>query len=489
MANSGFETGNFTDWKTIGDTSIQTTDFGVKPTEGKFQALVTSGEGSLSDAELENTLGLAPGSLDSLGKGDATEGSVLQFVPITVKAGEVLSFDWNFLTLEGTPSFYNDFSFVSISSVSGLGDTNSKFVLSNTPFLSETGYGKFSYEFTKGGTYLVSLGVVDVGDTVVDSGLLIDNLKIVNPFNIVGTSGNDVLVGSNKNDTISGLDGDDDILGQAGNDKLFGGKGADLIFGGNGSDSIEGGTGDDQLSGQASNDTLLGGDGLDVIFGGNNEDLIRGGKQKDRLFGDKGNDIVYGDDGNDIINGGDGTDALYGGNGDDNLFGDSKNDLLSGEKGNDRLNGSSGNDTLLGNQGNDYLFGSTGNDSLAGGSGNDTLIGTSGVGGAEIDTLTGGTGKDTFVLGDAKTIYYGTKGFSDYALITDFTANEDVLQLKGSAQLYNLEFVISDDFDSGISTINAEIYRDLGSSGQDLIGIVQNVASDFNLVAPNVTYV
>jgi Ca2+-binding RTX toxin-like protein len=485
MANSGFETGNFTDWKTIGDASIQTADFGVKPTEGQFQALVTSGEGSVSDAELENSLGLAPGSLDGLGKGEVTEGSALQFVPITVKAGEVLSFDWNFLTIEETPSSFNDLGFVSISSVAGLGDTNSKFVLSDSPLLSETGYGKFSYEFTSAGTYVLSLGVADVGDSVVDSGLLIDNLKIFNPLNIVGTSGNDVLVGSSKNDTISGLGGNDNTIGQAGNDLLLGGLGDDWIIAGSGRDSVDGGAGADQISGQAGNDTLNGNDNNDVIFGGDNEDIINGGRQKDRLFGDKGNDTIFGGDDNDNINGGDGRDRLFGENGNDNLFGGLGNDLLSGGKGNDRLNGEKNNDTLNGDRGNDYLFGDVGGDLLVGGEGNDTLIGTAVAGGSEIDILTGGTGKDLFVLGNTNTIYYGANGSSNYGIITDFKVNEDLLQLKESAQLYNLEL-----FTSGAGVTDAYIYRDLGSPiGGDLIAIVQNVKSDFNLIAPNVTYV
>jgi Ca2+-binding RTX toxin-like protein len=485
MANTGFETGDFTHWKTIGDASIQTKDFGVNPTEGKNQALITTGVGSVSDAELESLLGLAPGSLDGLGKGDATEGSALQYVPVTVKAGDVLSFDWNFLTDEATPDgTFNDFGFVSISSTSGLADTNSKFVLSG-PANSETGYGKFSYEFTTGGTYLFSVGVADVGDTVVNSSLLIDNLKIFDPLNIVGTPGNDVLVGSDKNDTISGLGGDDDIIAKAGNDVIDGGSGADLILAGKGKDSVVGGSGSDQLRGEDGNDTLLGGDNGDLIFGGNNEDVIKGEKGTDTIFGEKGNDTISGGNGNDTLQGGDGIDNMTGDNGNDDLFGGLGNDSLSGDKGSDRLNGDNGKDTLLGGQGNDYLFGGIGSDSLVGGDGNDTLIGTVVTGGSEIDILTGGAGKDLFVLGDAKTIYYGANGVNNYALITDFTANVDLLQLKESAQLYNLELVTS-----GAGVTDAFIYRDLGSPvGGDLIAVLQNVSSDFNLIAPNVTYV
>jgi Ca2+-binding RTX toxin-like protein len=485
MANSGFETGNFTDWATIGDASIQTAEFGTNPTEGDFQALVTSGVGSVSDAELENSLGLAPGSLDKLGKGNATEGSALQFVPITVKAGDILIFDWNFLTLEETPSFYNDFSFASITSLSKLGDTKSNFVLSNTPFLSETGYQTFSYQFASSGTYQLNLGVVDVGDTVVDSGLLIDNLQVVTP--IKGTSGDDVLIGTKKNDYIMAFGGDDDIIGQAGNDTLLGGAGADLINAGNGNDRVEGGKGDNEISGGAGNDLLKASNGIDLIFGGDGNDLIRGGGNKDRLFGEGEDDTIYGEDGNDNLNGGDGFDTLYGGKGNDNLFGGNgfgQDDSLYGEDGNDRLNSGDGNDYLDGGKGRDYLFGSSGDDWLEGGNGNDTLVGASApVGfGSQNDTLTGGLGKDIFVLGDANQIYYDdldptTNGDIDYALITDFNTSADKIRLKGSAELYRLDFFVS-----SAGTQDVAILNDLGNPAKDeLIAIVENVSTNFSL--------
>ena len=95
--NGGFETGDFTAWETIGDTSIETAEFGVIPTQGDFQALLTTDFGSVSDDILENFLGLNSGDIDGIGNGDATQGSALRKT-ITVEAGDVLSFDFNFLT-------------------------------------------------------------------------------------------------------------------------------------------------------------------------------------------------------------------------------------------------------------------------------------------------------------------------------------------------------------------------------------------------------
>jgi hypothetical protein len=112
--NGSFETGDFSSWDTAGSTSIETAEFGVGPTDGTYQALLTNGYSSMSDADLETFLGLAEGSLDGLGNGDATEGSAIKQT-IAVQAGDTLTFDWDFLTNEGMSSYFNDFAFVSVA--------------------------------------------------------------------------------------------------------------------------------------------------------------------------------------------------------------------------------------------------------------------------------------------------------------------------------------------------------------------------------------
>ncbi|MDJ0698127.1 hypothetical protein [Mastigocoleus sp. MO_188.B34] len=104
--NGGFETGTFTNWQTIGDTSIETSNFGVIPSSGAFQALLTNGAsdsgGSVIDSDLEQFLGLSSGALDNLANADVTEGSAIKQT-FSAQAGDVLTFDWNFLTNETTP--------------------------------------------------------------------------------------------------------------------------------------------------------------------------------------------------------------------------------------------------------------------------------------------------------------------------------------------------------------------------------------------------
>ena len=177
IINGGFETGNFNGWSTIGDTSIETSAFGSGPTEGNFEALLTNGSISIPDSAIESFLGLTSGTLDSLSTNNVTEGSAIKQT-FTAQAGDIVSFDWNFLTFEFTPTFFNDFAFVSLSSTEVLADTFSPFASSLSSFSEETGFNTFSFEIPASGNYTLGLGVMDVEDTIIDSGLLVDNVSV-----------------------------------------------------------------------------------------------------------------------------------------------------------------------------------------------------------------------------------------------------------------------------------------------------------------------
>ncbi|MBE9005452.1 PEP-CTERM sorting domain-containing protein [Fortiea sp. LEGE XX443] len=180
LLNGGFENGNFTDWLTVGNTSIQTADFGSNPTEGNFQALIsTTADGiTATPGELEDFLGLAPFSLDDI-NGPIFSGSAIQ-QEFSAVAGQTLSFGWNFLTNEASqsPSF-NGFAFVNIDSLERLADTFSTLIPSSTTFLSETGYQTFSYTIPTTGTYSLGIGVATVGDSFGSFGVLVDNAAVV----------------------------------------------------------------------------------------------------------------------------------------------------------------------------------------------------------------------------------------------------------------------------------------------------------------------
>ena len=181
LINGGFETGDFSGWNTAGVTSIQTAAFGTGPTEGTYQALMTNAGGSQSTASIETFLGLTLGTLTSLSTGTPTEGSAISQT-ITGNAGDILSFDWNFLTNEGKPSGFNDFSFWSLVNVQGgtvLANTQfPTFSSSPSVFGEETGFNTVSYALPSSDSFLLGFGVMDVNDFVVNSGLLIDNVRI-----------------------------------------------------------------------------------------------------------------------------------------------------------------------------------------------------------------------------------------------------------------------------------------------------------------------
>ncbi|NEO49525.1 MAG: PEP-CTERM sorting domain-containing protein [Moorea sp. SIO4A3] len=210
IVNGSFETGDFTEWSTIGNTSIETEAFGSGPTDGEFQALLSTGLFSpVPVSDIETFLGLTAGSLATIPNlpnvDTPTEGSAIQQT-FTAHAGDILTFDWNFLTDEFTslseeifndvvlfiPEEFNDFSFVSISQmVDGLADTNSPlFIESLTDlFFEETGFQSFSYTFETSGTFSLGFGVLDEDDFIVGSGLLIDNVELTpvpEPASILG---------------------------------------------------------------------------------------------------------------------------------------------------------------------------------------------------------------------------------------------------------------------------------------------------------------
>jgi hypothetical protein len=135
---------------------------------------------------LEPLLGLEPGTLTRLGNEEIEEGSALQLT-FNAEAGDILSFDWNFLTNEPDSTLVgsnDDFAFVDFqSSTIKPADISSSLETSQTMFADETRYETFSTEIDASGTYTLSLGVVNVGDVLFDSALLVDNFKLTSASN------------------------------------------------------------------------------------------------------------------------------------------------------------------------------------------------------------------------------------------------------------------------------------------------------------------
>jgi Ca2+-binding RTX toxin-like protein len=321
-------------------------------------------------------------------------------------------------------------------------------------------------------------------------------------FNLTGSQFDDELFGGNSADTLRGSRGNDFVNGGNGRDVLDGGAGADTLrrdlseF--NQGSEIDN-TGrvtnliDDTVARNFENLDLVLGSGNDTIKTGLGEDIIDGGAGTDRLeidYGSAESGIVY--DGNSVPEEGSGqinssfdpTNVsfsnielfnLAGSQFDDELFGGNLNDTLRGAKGDDSLEGGSKNDILAGGDDDDLLIGA----------GEDDGVGS-------IDTLTGGSGADTFVLGNADVGFYNddngsNAGLRDYALIRDFDASQDFLQLAGSSDRYLLR-------SSPIEGVSGSaIYSDTNENGtfnsrDELIAVLED-STELNLTADYAVYV
>lgn len=265
------------------------------------------------------------------------------------------------------------------------------------------------------------------------------SFTVENFVKVIGTSNNDSLTGNTKNNTLDGRAGNDTLSGGSGNDTLLGGDGNDYLDGGTGFDSMSGGTGNDTYVVDSISDKITENSGAGV-------DTVRAS-------------ISY-TLGSTLEN------LILTGSGNLNGTGNNYSNVITGNAGKNSLSGGAGNDTLTGGDGNDTLVGGTGNDSLSGGNGIDRLNGysTSLTGGTEYDTLSGGAGTDYFILGGSWGVSY--QG-SAYAIIADWNAADDLIEVRGSTNQYSL---VTGNFSAGSSATDTAIYY----NGTDLIGVVQD---------------
>lgn len=189
---------NLSTWATFGDVKTETPFQAHLSTDGiaddDFDLGVSSGTFNFSgnpagtvgffSPSLDEFLGIDPSQLD-LG-GTAYEGSALKQV-VTVEAGEVLSFEWNFLTNESS-SLINpnigplkDYAFFLVNDkVNVLADIDDA-IASSSFFVSETGNRSFQYRFNSAGTYTLAFAAVDIDDFTVTSALSVRNVTLTRP--------------------------------------------------------------------------------------------------------------------------------------------------------------------------------------------------------------------------------------------------------------------------------------------------------------------
>ena len=125
---------------------------------------------------------------------------------ITVGDGDMLSFDWNFLTNENSRepgSSEPDFAFWSLVPEGTTSDEVNVLAIpsdadesaSGTDFDDQTGFESVSNYVLTSGTYLLGFGVVDVEDKDVNSALLIDNVQVTAAPTAVPEPGSLALLG------------------------------------------------------------------------------------------------------------------------------------------------------------------------------------------------------------------------------------------------------------------------------------------------------
>ncbi|MGK7945592.1 MAG: PEP-CTERM sorting domain-containing protein [Microcystaceae cyanobacterium] len=202
-----FEDGNLSNWiiSPSGQAIVTDNSFGVSPTDGNFQALLETGETGISTTPVFNPF-LVPNTLEGttfptavngflfdIGNnpitdlGSYVQGSAIKYsTQLMVSAGDILHFDYNFLTDEtNSIAPNNDLAFFSINQtlIPVTSVNTATFVSSPTAFTAETNYQPFSYVFTNTEMITLSFAIVDENATSGHSALLVDNIRLQTSVN------------------------------------------------------------------------------------------------------------------------------------------------------------------------------------------------------------------------------------------------------------------------------------------------------------------
>ena len=188
ILNGSFETGDTSEWSTVGDVSVTDSSFGVDPIDGTYQILLSTNGSSVS--ETESAMGLTSGTIQSifdaevggLGSGP-TEGAAFQQTFYVGENGDSISINYNLLTNASVPEETStDFIWWYLDRPTG-SDESGVFAHVNEDIFSssatpdydwETGYQSIRLRVNQPGTYTLTIGINDVDDTYTDSATVFD---------------------------------------------------------------------------------------------------------------------------------------------------------------------------------------------------------------------------------------------------------------------------------------------------------------------------
>jgi hypothetical protein len=194
IVNGGFETGSAAGWSIAGQAGARDASFGVVPTHGSWAGyLENTGNGTVLAGDMETALHLPTGTVTNFVSGTPTRGTVM-WQNVTVSAGQILVFDWNFMSDElNEAPVYDDFAFFSVvGAISGVTDSfllasrNSSSFTAGAPagFDGLTGWSTRNYTFTASDTYRIGFGVMNVTDGGHNSALMLDAISVPEPATV-----------------------------------------------------------------------------------------------------------------------------------------------------------------------------------------------------------------------------------------------------------------------------------------------------------------
>jgi hypothetical protein len=190
---------------TTGDAQTIGTFEGIAPPQGSNQLLLTTinqtsdsttplsgvGHDAVNVAAISAFTGVPTATLRFNATNTGQEGSAFKMT-LGLNVGDVLTFNWDFLTSEDPAATVptQDFGFASlvlagtVVNYQTLGNTTAASgSLAGPTFFNETGnsgnhFSTYQFTITQAGTYTLGIGIMDAKNTAGPSGLLVDNIQV-----------------------------------------------------------------------------------------------------------------------------------------------------------------------------------------------------------------------------------------------------------------------------------------------------------------------